>query len=231
MITRNDTPMTRLTWARIAGLMFLLYIAIGITLMVIGGVSGEDAAAKLASMAQHAANVRLNTVLNVVIVLVALTLAVALYALTRIQDPDLAMLALICRVGEGLIGAVTIPITLGLLSFATTAGANAPNTGEAYAFAAVFLSADTWSPVISATFFAVGSTIFSWLLLRGRMIPVAWAWFGVITSVLLVVGLPLQIAGVLHGSITLLMWIPIAVFEIPLGLWLLIKGVAMPRAD
>jgi hypothetical protein len=60
------------------------------------------------------------------------------------------------------------------------------------------------------------------------MIPVALAWLGVLASVLLVVGLPLQMVGVLSGSVTQLMWIPMAAFEIPLALWLLIKGVAMP---
>jgi hypothetical protein len=60
------------------------------------------------------------------------------------------------------------------------------------------------------------------------MIPVALAWLGVLASVLLVVGLPLQIAGVLRGSITQLMYLPMLAFEIPLGLWLLIKGVATP---
>src|SRR5260370_23592846 len=37
-----------------------------------------------------------------------------------------------------------------------------------------------------AIFFAVGSTLFAWLLLRGRMIPVALAQLGVLASVLLV---------------------------------------------
>src|SRR5438477_4800273 len=64
------------------------------------------------------------------------------------------------------------------------------------------------SPLVAATFFAVGSTLFSWLLLRGRMIPVALAWLGVVASILLVVALPLQLAGLLHGAVTQLMWLP-----------------------
>ena len=79
-------------------------------------------------------------------------------------------------------------------------------------------------------YIAVGSTIFSWLLLRGRMIPISLAWLGVVASVLLVVLLPLRLAGVLSGLVTQLMWIPMAAFEIPLGLWLLIKGIASPAA-
>ena len=87
-----------------------------------------------------------------------------------------------------------------------------------------------------AIFFAVGSTIFSWLLLRGRMIPVPLAWLGVISSGLLAVILPLQVAGQFGGSmawadsITWIVWLPALVFEIALALWFLIKGVAMPSA-
>ncbi len=88
----------------------------------------------------------------------------------------------------------------------------------------------------SAIYFAVGSTIFSWLLLRGRIIPVPLAWLGVIASVLLVAILPLQLAGLFGGpmswsaSITWLVWLPMLVFEVILALWLLIKGVAAPAA-
>jgi hypothetical protein len=81
---------------------------------------------------------------------------------------------------------------------------------------------------LTATFFAVGSALFSWLFLRGRMIPSPLAWLGVVASVLLVVCLPLQLAGWLAGPITRLMWLPMLAFEVPLGLWLLIKGVAVP---
>jgi hypothetical protein len=83
----------------------------------------------------------------------------------------------------------------------------------------------------SATFFAVGSALFSWLLLRGRMIPVALAWLGVLASILVVVCHPLQLAGLLGGPITSLMWYPMLVFEVTLALWLIIKGVTTPATQ
>ena len=81
---------------------------------------------------------------------------------------------------------------------------------------------------VTATFFAVGSTLFSYLLLRGRMIPVPLAWLGVVGSVLLVIGLPLQAAGFLSGPIAMMMWLPMLAFEVPVGLWLIINGAATP---
>jgi uncharacterized protein DUF4386 len=112
-----------------------------------------------------------------------------------------------------------------LLWLATASGADAPATAAAHALAAYLLRDDV---ALTATFFAVGSTAFAYLLLRGRMIPVPLAWLGVVASVVLVVGLPLRLAGWLHGPITMIMWLPMLLFEIPLGLWFLTKGVAAP---
>jgi hypothetical protein len=138
-----------------------------------------------------AGNAPATAVLSLVTSFSALVLGVTLWAITREQDPDLAMMALACRVIEAV-----------------------PGHGEIY--------------------FAVGSTIFSWLLLRGRMIPVALAWLGVIASALLVILLPLQIAGFFGGPrawsspFTWAVWLPLLVFELTLAVWLITKGVATP---
>ena len=219
--------MTRTTNAKIAGFTFLFYIAVGLTIVFLEGraTSGEGIAAKLAGIAQHASDVRITVVLDLLCCFSALVLAVTLYAITREQDPDLAMLALTCRVGEGVIGASGIPSMLGLLWLATAAGASAPDTAAAHALGAFLLRGNV---ALTAIFFAVGSTLFSYLLLRGRMIPIPLAWLGVVASILLVVSLPLQLAGFLRGPVTSLMWLPMLAFEVPLALWLLIKGVAEP---
>lgn len=206
-------------------------IAAGITSLVLFGraTSGEGIATELPGIAQHATEVRITVVLGILMSFSPLVLGVTLYAITREQDPDLAMLALICRVGEGVIAAIGIPSTLGLLWLATDAGANAPDTATAHALGGYMLTHGGGGNVaLTATFFAVGSTLFSWLLLRGRMIPAALAWLGVIGSVLLVACLPLLLAGFLDGPITQFMWLPMLVFEVTLAPWLLVKGVAGP---
>jgi hypothetical protein len=165
--------MTLRTNARVAGFTFWIYFAAGIASMLAAG---------------HAPAI---AILALVSSFSALVLAVTLYAITREQDRDLAMLGMMCRVIEA-----------------------APGHGEIY--------------------FAVGSTIFSWLLLRGRMIPVALAWLGVIASALLVVLLPLQIAGFFGGPrnwsspVTWAVWLPLLVFELTFAVWLILKGVAAP---
>lgn len=217
--------MTRRTNASIAGFTFLFYIAVAFPAMVLldRATAGAGIAAQVAGMAQHATAVRVAVALSLLGCFAALVLAVTLWAITREQDPDLAMLALICRVAEGVSGAVSLPAILGLLSIATATGSAAPDAATEALMAFVVHPTS-----LAAVFFAVGSTLFSWLLLRGRMIPVALAWLGVVASVLVVVGLPLQAVGVVGSVVGWLMWMPMLVFEVWLALWLLIKGVAAP---
>jgi hypothetical protein len=209
--------------------MFLLYIATGLTTMVLfrrasGGAEG--AAATLASLAEHASTVRLTAVLTLMTFSIAVTLAVALYALTREVDHDVAMLALCCRVGEGVLAAAGAVRTLSLLSVAAASvDATAPDQVAVQALGALLLDQGGIGVPVTATLFALGSTLYCWLFLRARSIPIWLAWLGVVASLLLVIELPLQLAGVVYGLVTYLVWIPMAVFELVFAVWLIGNGV------
>jgi uncharacterized protein DUF4386 len=216
--------MTRSTNARLAGIAYLLYIAAAFPAMVISrrATAGADITARLANMAQHAFDVRLAAVLTLIGCFCALVLAVTLYAVTRVQDRDLARFAFTCRVAEGVTGGTGIAATLALLTIVTAPGST-PADAPALQTLASFIFADT--VFVAATFFAVGSTIFSWLLLRGTMVPTWLAWVGVVGSALAAVAMPLQALGVLSDSIAQLTWAPVGIFEIVVSIWFLIKGV------
>ena len=223
--------MTRTTNARLAGFLFLFYIVVAMPSMVLffRATSGEGIPAKLASIAQHAPQLRLSILLSLLTVIIAWTLAVSLYAITRDQDKELAILAMSCRFGEGVMGAVVTVTMLGLLWVGTEASAAAPDPGTAHALAALLLQVRASSWIVAAAVFAVGSALFSYLFLRARSIPVPLSWLGIFASLLLVVGLPAQLVGWLEGpAADMYIWLPMFAFEVWLALWLLIKGVAMP---
>jgi Domain of unknown function (DUF4386) len=168
--------MTRTTNARLAGYTDLVYLAAGIGSLALAG------------------RTQLTGVLDVFASFSALVLGVTLYALTRDEDHDLAMLGLVCRVIEAV-----------------------PGRGEIY--------------------FAVGNAIFCWLLLRGRMIPVALARLGLLGSIALAAILLLQRGGLFSGatswasSATWLVWLPMLVFELWFAWWLIVRGVAAPARE
>lgn len=219
--------MTRRTNARIAGLAFLLYIAAGLTALVLTRGAGEGIAERLANIALHATQLRVALVLELLECFCALALAVTLYSITRDVDPDLAMMILVCRVAEGVSGAVSLERAAARLWLATVSGTAAPDPSAMAALGAVVLKLPG-SMAIGASFFAVASAIFSYLLLRGRLVPAWLAWVGIAASILLVVCLPFELARVLPAAIAQAMWIPMLVFEVPLGVWLIAKGVRPP---
>jgi hypothetical protein len=221
--------MTRKTNARLAGVTFLLYIAVGLASMALDNraTNAEGIAAKLASLAGHAAEVRTTLVLTVLMGLCALVLAVTLHALTREEDADLALLAFACRVGEGLLGMAGIPASLGLLGLATaTVAPGAPDPAAANALGGHLLGLGDGNAQVCSILFAVGSTLFSYLFLRARTIPVALAWLGVGASALLVVALPARLGGILAGPAVAYVWLPMLVFEVTFAVWLIVRGVA-----
>jgi len=219
--------MTRTTSARVAGFAFLLYIAAGIAGMILGGkaAAGEGLTAKLASIAQHVSMFRASILAELVACLCALVLAVTLWAITRDVDPDLAMMVLVARATEGIAGAAALPKSVEKLWLATSP----PDPAAAGAIGAMLFTLPGRTAQVCATLFAIGSTIFCYLLLRGRLVPAGLAWLGLAASVLLVIVLPLELIGVLDGMVTQLVWIPMAAFEIPLGIYMLVKGGRPPR--
>jgi len=222
--------MTRNTNARIAGVAYLLYIGVALPSMLIfsKATAGADISAQLANVSRHADDFRVMLLLDLCSVFCALTLAVTLYGITREEDNELAMFGLVCRAGEGILGAILIA-TNGLLWLATATGPSAPDPGTAHTIGTLLLKVGAWQTASAATLFAVGSTVFCYLLLRGRMIPTWLAWIGVIGSAIAVIGIPLERISLLTGSPAQLMWIPIAVFEITVAVWFIVKGVAPAR--
>jgi hypothetical protein len=86
----------------------------------------------------------------------------------------------------------------------------------------------------SEIYFAVGSTIFSWLLLKGRTIPVGLSWLGLFSSGGLVVQLLVQQAAGTSTNwsspTTWMIWFPLLIFELSFAALLLANRLTAPRS-
>src|SRR5437773_881711 len=163
--------MTRTTNARLAGFTFLFYIATGITSLILfgqatGGAEGSaNIATKLASIAQHQTLVRLTVLLTLLTFVCAVVLGVTLYALTRDEDRDLAMLGLCFRVTEGVNAVAGAGRTLQLLAIAAMAtgstAVTAPDAAAAQAYGGLMLNQGGWTGNIGALCFVMASTLYS----------------------------------------------------------------------
>jgi hypothetical protein len=181
LISAPSRQMTYKTNARLAGFMFLFYTAATLAQGVLLGpiISGAGVAAKLANISQHVTSMSLVIVLSMVTILAALFLAVTLYAITRDEDGDLALLALCCRLAEGVFNVFPALAWTGLLWLGSEMMTTAAEGSTAAAMGTLLLKVPGWSTSVGAICFGVGSTLFSYLFLKARSIPVPLAWLGV----------------------------------------------------
>jgi hypothetical protein len=215
--------------------MFLFLIATVLAgSALLGGVEGDEISTTLRDVSDHTFRVRLGVLSLIAGGISTLILAAALYAVTKHEDRNLAILGLSCRAVEAGLYAVGIISALTLLSLSeqtTTAGAGEPTA--AYTLGVIVSDVNARGANVGAAFFAVGSLLYAYLLLRARSIPVALSALGVIASLILIVGVPLQTAA---GQATTegapaVVWIPMIIFEISTGLWLLVRGATAPEVE
>jgi hypothetical protein len=74
----------------------------------------------------------------------------------------------------------------------------------------------------------LGSTVFACLLLKSRYVPRALAVLGIVSSLVLAVVTLAIIVFPGLGALGLTYMMPMGVYEVGLGLWLLIKGIQAP---
>ncbi len=217
--------------AKVAGFLYLLTNATAILGFSLRGplvVSG-DVVQSAKNIAASAGLYRLSLASDLLTVVCVLVLALSLYIVLRPINKNLAMLALLWRLGENFTLAM---ITLcGFAELALLSGAvylQAFDEKQLAALAQVLYSVHGAGFSVGFVFLGFGSAVFSYLWLKSRYIPRTIAIWGIFSSLLLaLVTLAILVFPALRG-IGLTYMIPMGVYEIGLGIWLLAKGIRTP---
>jgi hypothetical protein len=223
--------------ARIAGFMYLSMMATGLfaelyvrSNLIVSGNAAETARNIMASERLF----RIGIACDLITFTGDVVLVVALYVLLKPVNHGLALLAALWRLAESAIGGVTTLNSIVVLLLLSGAGyLQAFRTEQLQALAMLFLGAQGAGYRIGMIFFGLGSTVFSYLFFKSKYIPRILAAWGVLSSLLVLVPLLALILVPSPGNIG---WgypgwrpprwqAPIMVFEVAIGLWLLVKGV------
>jgi len=224
----NTTEAAQARAARLAGAMFLFINATGIfsEIFVRGSLLSGDVTQVAQNIIGSERLYRLSIVGDLVMLTGGLVLIWALYVLLRPVNRDLALLAVFLRIVET---AVTVAATLAsLIAVRLLSGAeylNVFKAGELHVLSRLARNAFGFGQDVGFIFFALGSTLFAYLLLRSRYIPRILAGWGVFASLLFATYNLVII--VFPGVVETLMYVsfaPIGIYEIVLGFWLLLKG-------
>lgn len=220
--------------ARVAGAAYLLIIVIAmlnVTLVDSALIVPGDAAATARNIVSQGLLFRLGAVGILLMYASVVVLSVALYAVLKPVGRTLALLALLLRTGEAVLGAATV--LLGQMALLLLDGTHAPGgiqADQAQALAGLLLDSRTAGLDLVLVFVGLGGTLFCYLFLVSKYVPRLLAAWGVITyaSMLLLALVsmllpdhPEMIEVVLYGFGT--------AFEVVFGLWLLLKGIDLPQ--
>lgn len=153
--------------------------------------------------------------------------AIALYALLKPVSPSLALLAAFWRLAEGtILGVITLTSLVALELLGGADYLQVFGTGQLQALAMLLVGAQGAGYTIGLVFFSLGSTVFSYLLFKSRYIPRTLAAWGVFSSLL---ALAFTLAIIVFPNLGDIAasggYVPVGIFELTVGLWLLIRGI------
>ena len=232
--TYSATPAQH-TAAKIIGIIYPIQMATGIfgEVFVRGQLIARGDPTKTAENIMASEQLfRLSIAGDLITYILVMVLTWAFYVLLRPVNRHLALLGAFFRLSELAvlcIATVNSLVVLRLLSGAAYLKTFDPNQLHSL----VMLSYHTQGQGMMVGFIllGLGSAVFAYLLMRSRYVPKGLAILGVFSSLLLALGSLAIIVFPALGAIGMSYMMPMGLYEVGLGFWLLIKGIKTPTAQ
>ena len=227
MIIRT-TETSLLVYARIAGLAYVISIMLGIfSVNYVESnliIPGNDTAT-VANIMANEQLFRVGIVSEIMMYVLVILLSWSLYVILKTVNKNLALLALICRVGEAIIGAGVVVLS-GLIPLLLLNGETVFETEQLPALVGLFLDVRSAGLDIVLIFIGVGGSIFCYLFYKSNYVPKIWAVWGMFTYLsMLIISLLSIILPNFPETIKMVFFVPGGLFELLFGFWLILKGV------
>ena len=227
-MTNRTTETSPLFYARVAGLAYVVIILLGIfsvsyieTNLVVPGNDAETVSNIMANELRF----RISIVSEIMIYVLVVLLSWALYVILKTVNKNLALLALLWRLAEAIIGGGATVLS-GLIPLLLLKGEAAFEPEQLQALVGLFLQVRSVGLDVALIFIGVGGTLFCYLFFTSKYVPRILAVWGMVTYLsMLVLSFVSILSPDLPESTKMVIYAPGGLFEVIFGLWLLIKGV------
>ena len=217
------------TYARVAGAAYIIVILLGV--FSVNFISStliipNDIAATYDNISENEFLFRLGIVSETLMYLLVILLALLLYVVLKTVDEKLALLALLWRVAEAIIGAATVVIS-GLIPLVLINTKSAFSADQVHALLTLFLDIRISGLDIVLMFVGVGGTVFCYLFYKSNYVPKFLAVWGIFTylTMLLLSFISLLLPD-FPEIYKIIFYVPGGLFELIFGFWLLLKGIS-----
>lgn len=213
--------------ARIVGFTYLTTTIIGLinNFIVKPGLKNSE------TLLQSELQFRTAQILDILMFILVIWMAVALYLVAGSINKTLAKLVFVFRLGEGVMGFVTVLFTLAPLVIMKKAEAYEFNNGQLNSLATMFFDISKMGWNIHFISMSIGAIIFIYLVTFSSYIPKWLGFWGLFTYISVLVCFSLQILLPKFPSNLMMIMAPGALFEFTFGLWLMGKGVNIGKEE
>jgi hypothetical protein len=215
--------------ARLAGFLYLAIIVTSLlSLFLVEGrlVVDGDWAATSQRIAANQTLFRAGLVYELVMFAGVIALAWALFVILRGVDRNRALLALLWRMAEAVVGAVTVLLGVLVVLLVGSPDARAGlEPGELHALVEVLLTARAIGFDVAVFFLSLGTIVYCRLLYTSRYIPRPLAGLGIVAFVIMLVGTVVGLLLPQSRDLIMVGWAPGILFEAAIGVWLLLNGI------
>jgi len=223
-----------LVYARVAGLAYVVVIMLGIfSVSYIDSnilVPGNDAET-VDNIMNNELRFRISIASEIIMYVLVVLLAHALYVILKTVNRNLALLAMLWRIGEAIVGAGVAVLT-GFIPLLLLNGKAALEQDQLQALVGLFLQLRSAGLDVVLIFIGMGGTVFCYLFFTSKYVPRILAVWGMITYLsMLILALVSILSPSLPESVKMIFYAPGGLFEVIIGLWLLIKGVKVENKD
>ena len=223
-----NTETSLQAYARVAGLAYIAVILLGIFSVnyidtnIIVPVSD---ASIVNNILAYELRFRVSILSEIVMYALVVLLSLALYVILKPVSKNIALLALLWRLGEAIIGS-SIAVISGLIPLQLLKHEAAFGVDQLHSLAGLFLSMRNAGLDVVLIFIGAGGALFCYLFFKSRYIPRILSAWGMFTYLsMLTLAMTSILVPNLSETIRMAFYAPGGLFEIVIGLWLLFKGV------
>ena len=219
MNTSKNTP-------RLLGAAFLfVFVASLISTQLVASVVGSGSISDiLVNISGNLTLMRIGTLIGLVTSIGIVVLAVLLYVVLNKQNKNIALIALGWWLAEAILLAVSkiglialIPLSLEFVGAGAPAASYFQTLGD-FLYSGVYQQGDN----IHMLFYSLGGVLWFYLFYISRYIPRVLSIVGLVIESVGLIGMVLLLLAV---RVDMLFFYPIAVLEVAIGLWLMVKGI------
>jgi hypothetical protein len=233
-IHRAIEPVQR-TAAKTVGFLYLVAMAISIFGEAVRGrfILPHDAVQTAFRIAASEVLFRLSIAGDLIIYACDIVLFWGLYVILKRVNKDVALLAAFFRLVEtAILGVTTLTAFIALRLLSGADYLRVVDTAQLQALARGFLNVYGIGLSVGFVFLGLGSAVFSFLWLKSRYIPRGLAGLGIFASLLMaIMSLVTMVFPVVWDRVGMAYMMPMGLYEVGLGFWLLIKGINVPTAQ